>query len=88
MGAVGSVEGRKTEPSRQPWRGAVVCALNARQEIVARTQKRPATEVTGLLAEVGVRSTSQQYLCQGSHMTATMSIAFANLSFRPLPSVG
>ena len=37
MSAVGSVEGRKTEPSRQPWRGAVVCALNARQEIVART---------------------------------------------------
>lgn len=54
ISAVSSVEGRKPEPSRQPWRGAVVCALNARQEIVARTQKRPATEVTGLLAEVGV----------------------------------
>ena len=54
MSAVGSVEGRKPEPSRQGWRGAVVRALNARQEIVARTQKRPATEVTGLLAEVVV----------------------------------
>lgn len=50
--------------------------------------KRPATEVTGLLTEVGVRSTSQQYLCQGSHRTATMSIAFANLASMPLPSVG
>ena len=54
MSAVSPVKGRKPEPSRQPWRGAVVCALNARQEIVARTQESPGRRSAGASLLVGV----------------------------------